>query len=159
MPFEALAKNGRAQLTQKLPSAHPNDAKPSRSDPSKLQRRTHPPLAKRPLQSFRKDNPALSVQISAFILQRSKPPSHMHYVYLIRSESNPDQLYTGLTDNLRQRLTEHNAGKSIHTAKHRPWTLETYLAFSNAQQARDFESYLKTASGIAFARKRLRSPV
>ncbi|MDH4477063.1 MAG: GIY-YIG nuclease family protein [Verrucomicrobiaceae bacterium] len=82
----------------------------------------------------------------------------MHYVYLIRSESNPDQVYTGLTDNLRQRLSEHNAGKSPHTAKHRPWNLETYLAFSEPQQACDFERYLKTASGIAFARKRLRPP-
>jgi predicted GIY-YIG superfamily endonuclease len=81
----------------------------------------------------------------------------MHYVYLLRSASSPDQVYTGYTEDLRQRLAEHNAGKSTHTQKHRPWTLETYLAFSDASKARDFERYLKTASGIAFARKRLRT--
>jgi predicted GIY-YIG superfamily endonuclease len=53
-------------------------------------------------------------------------------------------------------LRDHNSGKSAHTAKYRPWTLETYLAFSDRSQALDFERHLKTASGIAFARKRLR---
>jgi putative endonuclease len=37
-----------------------------------------------------------------------------------------------------------------------PWLLETYLAFSERSQAIAFEKYLQTASGIAFARKRLR---
>jgi hypothetical protein len=42
------------------------------------------------------------------------------------------------------------------TQRHSPWIMETYLAFSNRSQAVAFEKYLKTASGIAFARKRLR---
>lgn len=80
----------------------------------------------------------------------------MFYVYLLRSESDPARTYVGFTEDLRQRLHEHNIGKSTHTAKYRPWLLETYLAFSSIQQARDFERYLKTPSGIAFANKRLR---
>ena len=81
----------------------------------------------------------------------------MFYVYLLRSQSSPDQVYTGFTEDLRQRLEDHNAGKSTHTKKCRPWRVETYLAFSERLQALDFERYLKTASGIAFANKRLRN--
>ncbi len=81
----------------------------------------------------------------------------MYYVYLIRSQGDPRQVYTGFTEDLRQRLRDHNAGKSVHTKRHLPWTLETYLAFSERNQALAFERYLKTGSGIAFAKKRLRS--
>lgn len=36
----------------------------------------------------------------------------MYYVYLIRSQSDPRQVYTGFTEDLRQRLREHNAGSA-----------------------------------------------
>jgi hypothetical protein len=36
-----------------------------------------------------------------------------------------------------------------------PWTIKTYAAFSNEQQAFAFEKYLKSPSGRAFAKKRL----
>ena len=78
------------------------------------------------------------------------------YVYLLRSESHPHQTYVGITSDLKQRLKEHNAGKARHTSKFTPWELETYVAFSDTDQARAFERYLKTSSGIAFANKRLR---
>lgn len=81
----------------------------------------------------------------------------MFYVYLLRSVRDPKQTYVGFTEDLKQRLAAHNAGKALHTKKFRPWLLETYLAFANESTARDFERYLKTASGKAFARKRLRS--
>jgi predicted GIY-YIG superfamily endonuclease len=79
----------------------------------------------------------------------------MHYVYLLESESEPDRRYVGLTIDLRQRLQDHNAGKSSHTAKYRPWRIVTYVAFSNRSKAEAFERYLKSGSGHAFARKRL----
>jgi predicted GIY-YIG superfamily endonuclease len=79
----------------------------------------------------------------------------MLYVYLLRSESAPDQRYVGITSNLKQRLTDHNSGKSPHTSKYIPWTLVTYVAFSDVQKARMFERYLKSGSGHAFAKKRL----
>ena len=79
----------------------------------------------------------------------------MHYVYLLTSESAPDQRYIGVTVDLKSRLADHNAGKSPHTSKFTPWRLVTYIAFSNRRQAEDFETYLKSGSGHAFARKRL----
>lgn len=84
-------------------------------------------------------------------------PRLMFYVYLLRSQSNASRTHVGFTEDLRQRRADHNRGKSVHTAPFRPWLLETYLAFSERQQALDFERYLKTASGMAFARKRLRA--
>jgi hypothetical protein len=44
----------------------------------------------------------------------------MYFVYLIESEHDPTRRYIGLTSDLRQRLQEHNAGKSTHTAKYLP---------------------------------------
>ncbi len=79
----------------------------------------------------------------------------MHYVYLLRSVSDPAQTYIGYTTDLRVRLQTHNAGGSRHTRRHLPWKLETYLAFSEKFQALEFERYLKSHSGQAFAAKRL----
>lgn len=79
----------------------------------------------------------------------------MHYVYLLRSQKAPSQTYVGYTNDLKNRLNKHNKGDSIHTSKFIPWKLETYLAFSSKQKAIDFERYLKTGSGKAFANKRL----
>ncbi len=79
----------------------------------------------------------------------------MFYVYLIESVSVPGQRYVGFTTNLKQRFDDHNAGKSSHTAKFKPWLLVTYIAFSDRANAEDFERYLKSGSGHAFANKRL----
>ncbi len=79
----------------------------------------------------------------------------MHYVYLIRSQQDPKQTYIGLTSDFKARLAKHNEGGCPHTAKFKPWALKTYLALSTRQQAADFEAYLKSGSGRAFAHKRL----
>jgi len=79
----------------------------------------------------------------------------LHYVYLLVSQRDASRRYIGLTSDLRTRLAEHNAGKSSHTAKYAPWQVATYVAFSDRAQALDFETYLKSGSGHAFARKRL----
>ena len=79
----------------------------------------------------------------------------MYYVYLIKSLSTTRQRYVGITTNLEQRLREHNAGKSVHTSKFKPWKLTTYVAFTDGAKAEAFERYLKSGSGHDFARKRL----
>lgn len=76
----------------------------------------------------------------------------MFYVYTLKSE-NFDEIYTGFTKDLKKRMIDHNSGKSSHTKKFKPWKLITYTAFENEPAARAFEKYLKTGSGIAFARK------
>ena len=78
----------------------------------------------------------------------------MHYVYLLESLSHPEERYVGVTSDLRQRLRDHNTGQSTYTKRYLPWRIVTYLAFSDRAKAEDFERYLKSGSGHAFARKR-----
>ena len=79
----------------------------------------------------------------------------MIYVYILISIKFPERYYVGITHDLRARLRKHNAGEVSHTSKYAPWTLKTYVAFSDEKQAFAFEKYLKSASGRAFAKKRL----
>ena len=77
------------------------------------------------------------------------------YVYILQSVNHPERYYVGHTEDLRQRLKRHNAGEVPHTSRDRPWRIKTAVAFSDPEQAVRFERYLKTASGRAFAKKRL----
>ncbi len=79
-----------------------------------------------------------------------------HYVYIIQSEAKPDEFYTGLCTSIDDRLTDHNSGKSSHTSKFKPWRVVFLSWFDNPAKAADFEKYLKSGSGRAFASKRLR---
>jgi len=79
----------------------------------------------------------------------------MHYTYILRSQRFPEQSYIGYSADLKARLNKHNEGCCPHTAKYRPWTLEWYCAFRDKHQALEFETYLKSHSGKAFANKRL----
>ena len=73
----------------------------------------------------------------------------------LRSLGGGGLRYVSVTSNLKQRLAEHNGGKSPHTSKYIPWKLVTYVAFSDERKAKTFELYLKSGSGHAFAKKRL----
>jgi putative endonuclease len=79
----------------------------------------------------------------------------MKYVYILQSCENGEHFYTGLADDLRERLKKHNAGEVPHTSKFKPWRVKTYLGFSDETRAVAFEQYLKSPSGRAFAKKRL----
>jgi len=62
-----------------------------------------------------------------------------HYVYILISKSNESRHYTGVTKNLEARLKAHNAGQVSHTAKFRPWQIETVVAFRSSKKAVAFE--------------------
>ena len=76
--------------------------------------------------------------------------TRFHYVYILQSQSPRDQIYTGITADLKKRLSEHNPGKVPHTSKFTPWEIRAATAFNNKQRAVDFERYLKSGSGRAF---------
>ena len=78
----------------------------------------------------------------------------MYYVYLIKSINNPEQIYIGYTENLKDRIITHNYGGSPHTSKYKPWEVMFYLGFKNKTRAIEFEKYLKSQSGRAFTLKR-----
>jgi len=77
------------------------------------------------------------------------------YVNILQSENNAEHFYTGFTEDLQEHLKTHNAGNVPHTAKFRPWRIKTAVAFTERERAIEFESCLKSASGRAFAKKRL----
>ncbi|MBP7828803.1 MAG: GIY-YIG nuclease family protein [Kiritimatiellae bacterium] len=72
-------------------------------------------------------------------------------VYLLQSEADPRRHYTGMTDDLGDRLRRHNGGEVTPACKHRPWRIRVAVAFEDRQRAAAFEGYLKTHSGRVFA--------
>lgn len=78
----------------------------------------------------------------------------IYYVYILLS-SKSHIFYFGSTINLKKRFELHNSGKVPSTKPHVPWKLVLYGVFNTEKEARDFELYLKSGSGKAFAYKRL----
>jgi len=74
-------------------------------------------------------------------------------VYVLISESNPARHYVGLTSDLKSRLRWHNAGPTGQTRMHRPWLLSVSVEFADELVAAQFERYLKSGSGRAFAKR------
>lgn len=74
-------------------------------------------------------------------------------VYILRSDSDPDRHYVGITNDLRARLDWHNFGPSGHTTSDRPWSVVVSIEFRTERDARRFETYLKSGSGRAFAKR------
>jgi predicted GIY-YIG superfamily endonuclease len=80
----------------------------------------------------------------------------MYHVYILRSISHPDQIYTGFSAvDIATRLERHNAGTTPSTRRYRPWEIAWYGVFPDRDRATAFERYLKSGSGRAFLRKRL----
>jgi putative endonuclease len=78
----------------------------------------------------------------------------MYYTYILLS-SKSHLFYFGSTTDLKNRVEEHNNGEVKSTKPHIPWRLVWYGGFSTEKEARDFEHYLKSGAGKAFAYKRL----
>ena len=79
----------------------------------------------------------------------------MRYVYLMRSVRRPERKYIGITSDLQARLEEHNEGKSRFTRGGGPWQIVVAVRFRDHKRAEEFEAYLKSGSGHAFARRHL----
>ena len=78
------------------------------------------------------------------------------FVYVLRNDESPPRYYTGITSDVKRRHTEHNQGSCIHTTKHRPWSVDVVIEFTDERRAVAFERYLKSGSGVAFAHRHLR---
>ena len=78
----------------------------------------------------------------------------MFYVYILQSQKDKSY-YTGFTENLDQRLKDHNSGSADYSKSKAPFELVWHCAFKNKKKAMDFGKYLKQGSGFAFAKKRL----
>jgi len=78
------------------------------------------------------------------------------FVYILRNSEVPPRFYTGISSNVARRCAEHNAGCTRHTAKYRPWCIDVVIEFPEERRALAFERYLKSGSGVAFAKRHLR---
>jgi len=78
----------------------------------------------------------------------------MYKVYIIESLKDKSK-YVGVTNNLRNRLKEHNKGKTKSNKSKTPYKIIWYCAFGNKSRAYEFEKYLKSSSGYAFTKKHL----
>jgi predicted GIY-YIG superfamily endonuclease len=83
-------------------------------------------------------------------------PGVRRFDYVLRNSATPPLFYTGLTSHVPSRLADHNAGRCQHTASGRPWTVDLVIEFSDERRAVELERYLKSGSGVAFARRHLR---
>jgi predicted GIY-YIG superfamily endonuclease len=78
-----------------------------------------------------------------------------YYVYILQSTVDTGRFDTGFTVNIENRLKDHNSGKDPYTAKYKPWRIKTAIAFTDRKKTFEFERYLKSPSGRAFAKKRM----
>ena len=78
-----------------------------------------------------------------------------YYVYVLRSLKN-NQLYTGCTNNLRKRLTQHNSGEASYTRSRGPYELLYYEASLHKDDAFARERYLKTGMGKRYIKNRIK---
>jgi putative endonuclease len=74
------------------------------------------------------------------------------HVYILES-LEAKHFYVGMTEDLKSRVAKHNAREVSHTSKFKPWRIKTAVAFTDPKRATAFESYLKSGSGRAFAKR------
>src|SRR5262245_18773160 len=98
----------------------------------------------------------LTFRLGMLVADDRSVASQKKFVYVIRSLSSRDRYYTGATYDVASRLCSHNAGECVHTAWHVPWELDLVMAFRDEARALEFERYLKSTSGCAFAERHLR---
>jgi predicted GIY-YIG superfamily endonuclease len=78
----------------------------------------------------------------------------MYHVYILQSQKD-NSYYTGFTTDVAERIKQHNAGQVSYTSTKAPFKLSWHCVFEDKHKAIQFEKYLKSGSGFAFARKRL----
>ena len=76
----------------------------------------------------------------------------MWLVYILKCSDNT--FYTGCTSDLEDRMKRHSKGENTYTKGRLPVMLVYYSAFQNKYKPYEFEKYLKSGSGKAFAQKR-----
>ena len=82
-----------------------------------------------------------------FVVRGTISSSFMYYVYVLQSKRASGGLYVGRTEDLRQRMREHIAGKTWTTKRMLPVELIFYEAFKSKEDTIRRERYLKSSKG------------
>lgn len=80
-------------------------------------------------------------------------------MYVIQSQKD-SRLYVGFSQNVENRLKQHNGGEVFSTKGYRPWVLVyTEFGIVNRVDARHREKFLKSGCGKEFVKKKIDSVV
>ncbi len=78
-----------------------------------------------------------------------------YYVYILKS-IDKEFIYTGYTENLKRRFSEHNNLKVLSTKHYAPFDLIHYEAYRDNLDAHRREGYFKTSKGKTTLRTMLK---
>ncbi len=76
----------------------------------------------------------------------------MYFVYVLQSLKD-NEFYIDFSEDVLQRVEEHNSGKNISTKNRRPFKLLYYEAHLSKLGALKRERYFKTAKGKTMLKK------
>jgi len=80
----------------------------------------------------------------------------MYFVYIL--ESTVDHtFYIGYTSNIKNRLFEHNFGRTGYTKLKRPWKLVYFEQYATISEARIRENYLKKLKSKTYLYKLIKN--
>ena len=78
----------------------------------------------------------------------------MFYTYVLKS-INKRKFYTGHTNNLEERLGDHNSRKSKYTSRFKPWEIIYSETFETKKEAIQREKYFKSAAGRSWLKNKI----
>ncbi len=78
----------------------------------------------------------------------------MFYTYVLKSKKD-GKLYVGWTDDLKNRLRQHNNGNVLSTKERKPFQIIYYEACMDKEKAIKREKYLKSGFGRKFIKDRI----
>jgi len=70
----------------------------------------------------------------------------MYHVYVLLNKDK-NKTYTGITNNLKRRISQHNKGYGKYSKLHGPWVLVYFETLTRRVEARKREKYLKSSAG------------
>jgi len=76
----------------------------------------------------------------------------MYYTYSIKS-INLNYIYTGISDNPKRRIGQHNKGYNRTTNPYKPFNIILIEQFANRAMARQREKYLKSGVGREYLKR------
>jgi len=79
-----------------------------------------------------------------------------YYIYILQSEKD-NLFYAGYTNNLKERVKQHNEGKVNSTKNRMPLKIVYFEGCLNQQDATHREKYLKTSWGKRYIKGRLKN--
>ena len=77
----------------------------------------------------------------------------MFFVYILYSEKYK-RTYTGQTENINKRLSQHNTGKNKSTKSYVPWKIIHLEKYATRKEALEREKYLKSSAGRRFIKNK-----